>query len=318
MESAPTAIKWRSAAAEFKEFVRLLELQNHPVIDHFLGENPKLQDIGKLLIALTILEREAVSRQFNYNVYARDAGPGQDDWLRTIRARLTAGVRDPADLLKNQVHFVTFNYDTSLEENLHIQLSTVGVLNQEIVDQFLSRDRLLHVYGSIRDFSNKMADPIRSDLMPTGFLPFQPPRPSDLYRAWKEVLDIAFAASKRIKTIAPHEKVVDGETLSSARVALQAAEDIYFLGFGFDQTNCELLDVEKAIRGPNLKQIRFTNYGDLPKVNMAAATGMFGASEAYYFFDQGQIGRSPSGLIATWQRSRLNVYDAFEKDFHIQ
>jgi hypothetical protein len=54
-----------------------------------------------------------------------------------------------ADLLANDVKFITFNYDVSLEFWLHRALTATEVLKERDVNKFLAYDRIVHVYGSV-------------------------------------------------------------------------------------------------------------------------------------------------------------------------
>jgi hypothetical protein len=93
---------------------------NGVIIDHFLAWNDTLRPIGKLMIAAAILECEAMWLRVRKNQNRRHSGSVapveyHDDWYRFIIHKLVYGCVSSADLLENNVRFITFNYDTSLE-----------------------------------------------------------------------------------------------------------------------------------------------------------------------------------------------------------
>jgi hypothetical protein len=53
--------------------------------------------------------------------------------------------------LRNNVSFVTFNYDTSLEYELYRSLRAISQFSEgNVIDKFFEGDRFIHVYGKIR------------------------------------------------------------------------------------------------------------------------------------------------------------------------
>jgi hypothetical protein len=62
----------------------------------------------------------------------------RDDWYRFVVHKLVYGCSDSADLLKNAVHFITFNYDASLEFHLLRALMAIDLLDPNDIMQFLS------------------------------------------------------------------------------------------------------------------------------------------------------------------------------------
>src|SRR6185369_12980112 len=92
---------WDSSISELDQLGKRLEQVNPIVIDTFLGHNKKLQDIGKLVIALVLLKRNRAGRLV------------QNDWYRFIIHKIITKCKQSKDILENKVTFVTFNYDTS-------------------------------------------------------------------------------------------------------------------------------------------------------------------------------------------------------------
>jgi len=52
------------------------------------------------------------------------------------------------------VHFVTFNYDTSLECRIFQALNEIYVIRGPRVSEFIANNRVAHVYGSLSDMDH--------------------------------------------------------------------------------------------------------------------------------------------------------------------
>lgn len=97
------------APNEFIQFKKALAESPAESIDAFLEHRDEFTRIGKHAIAAELLKCEQRERLYD---------PGnEDDWYRYLFNRMTAGVRFD-HFLQNEVSFVTFNYDRSLEEYL--------------------------------------------------------------------------------------------------------------------------------------------------------------------------------------------------------
>lgn len=110
-------------ARSFKEFLKVIEKTKPLVIDHFLSDNPSLSETGRFLISWVI--NECAEKKFD--------AAAEKDWIRYIQAKLLDGCESTEDLCnpeKNHVHFITFNYDTSLEEILFSRLCSIEKLSQ--------------------------------------------------------------------------------------------------------------------------------------------------------------------------------------------
>ena len=136
---------WFLAQQKCKDIAERLRVVNPLVIDYFLGQNSTVQDIGKLLICWVILacEEKYLERQANPNrrealersaikqdrdsVTGLDIAAFKDNWYRFVLHKLATGCITGDDLLKNNVNFITFNYDVSLEYTLHHGLSAIDI-----------------------------------------------------------------------------------------------------------------------------------------------------------------------------------------------
>ena len=296
------ALAWNEFGQRCRQLSDRLMATNTPVIDTFLGQNPDLSDIGKLLIAVTILEAEAkgLLRSRNPNRPATEQPKPDDDWCRFVVHRMTNGCCDTRDLLASDVHFVTFNYDISLEYRIYEALSNTQLFSS-IAEDFLESGRVIHVYGSIRDYPKDKIDN-----------PYAKFADRD-NRTIKENLDAAYESSQRLRTISPGEKADGAHQIRRAKQLLDSADEVYLLGFGFDENNCDLLDMDKNCDLTNRtaeqeKSLYFTNMGNHPNINRAA-------SRLFLKTRSDLVGDHAVRNNASCQKSVRNVYDALQKDF---
>ena len=255
------------------------------MIDYFLGLNPSLQDLGRMLIAWSILECEA--------------GPsGDEDWLRFVRHQLTVGCEEPKDLLDNRVTFITFNYDVSLERSLRSGLSAYEYFEEAHIDAFFDEERIIHVYGRVRHPTGRMPDllPIRS-------------AKGAIDQAKINALDRVFELSRGIKVIDPYDKDEDEASIRLARGKIRRSEIAYILGFGFDPNNIGRLQLE-SLREGNDRLVMFTNMDDHGRINRRADRLFFGAES---MFTRGEMNVISGPLKVN--RSIRNVYAAMQRDF---
>ena len=182
-------------------------------IDEFLGRQPHLADVGKALIAAILCSKE------NPDEISSETNP--DHWYRVIWNALIDSTMQGADLRRNSVRFITFNYDRSLECFLHESTKGAYGLNDEAAYSHWSDLPVMHVYGSLGDF--KFSDPANRTR------PYSPEiRPRELG-----------VAASSINIIS--EGRDDTKVFQTARKWFDWAEHVYILGFGFDRLNCNRL-----------------------------------------------------------------------------
>ncbi len=295
-------LAWRTFFDLCDGLSRRLRQINPPVIDYFLRENSDLQAIGKLMIALVMLDAESVyNRQQSPNnnqnhkiIYEnspfhieREKAKSiklynfKDDWYRFILYRLTLGCQKSEDILKNKVTFVTFNYDVSLERMLKESLDVIDFFKSgttsSIIDEFLTENRFLHVYGKIRDNPFNEAEQIdyKSPTTADGRDQFEK---TLIKNEWiKDILEKAYEASRNLKTISPNKTEQETPEVIAAREKIESARDVFILGYGFDENNSKLLNLQKSLIIHNNKKARiyFTNYGDKQAINKRASKLLF-------------------------------------------
>jgi len=103
----------RNIASEFQD-------SNVPSIDAFLSRRPDLVEIGKHVIAANLCCEE--------NPTAISSEETKDHWYRYLWSRLIEDTDSPHQLINNEVRFISFNYDRSLEYFLYVSTKrTYGV-----------------------------------------------------------------------------------------------------------------------------------------------------------------------------------------------
>jgi hypothetical protein len=202
-------------------------------IDRYLAINDEFSSIGKLAIAMAILEVEKKPR------FGDDLN---DNWYFYLYNRMLDGCRT-ADSYghfgDNKVTFITFNYDRSLEHYLFKSLrNTFRKAPEAAIVEQLKRIPVHHVYGQV------------------DYLPWQGGK--KLYGAKYGHEEIAGVISN-IKTMfemtAPEKEDLKRMIGSTRR--------IYFLGFGYDESNMRIIGLPDAI-GPG-HHISGTYTGAKPK-----------------------------------------------------
>jgi hypothetical protein len=315
---------WQAAYAQCLELKAGLEQVNPLVIDYYLGWNPHLQTIGRLLIAWVILECEHIFQRDGGNVNHRellinspygdervrandlDLKRYKDDWCRFVIHQIAINCEHSHDLFENKVRFITFNYDISLERSLYKGLRHIKRFLPEDVVKFCAGDRVLHVYGEVRE--NFTEEP--SSLNWGGQGPALGPWLSDR----KTSLDYIYNASEDIYVIDPDDKETNKDVIEKAVNAIDGAKYIYILGYGFDPNNSARLGLPKLLNYQRMKDqyVFFTNFGNINRVNKRVSNLFFGT--ANHFPPGGPQVEGSSGSYY-YERSFREVYEALELDF---
>jgi hypothetical protein len=295
---------WEKAYEECVKLEAGLKQVKPLVIDYYLGWNSDLQNLGRLLIAWVILERE--SRGININRPPGDQA--KDDWCRFIIHQLAIHCRESKDLLCNKISFVTFNYDISLETNLHKGLAHIQMFDEKDVATFLGGFRIIHMYGKVRDVAATAA---QVDWNVQG----RDPRiTTDYHLTMKTLLDVVYDASKGLRVIDPHDKGTDDAEIMIARAAIAGAQRIFILGYGFDEHNSSRLDLREHLRHTAMaaqrdRRVAFTNFQDINQINKRVSNLFYDHPRAF----------PPGGPAVQdrYEKSVRNTYDALAMDFDL-
>jgi hypothetical protein len=325
---------WQAVYEECEVLIDRLQAVRPLVIDYFLDWNESLRPIGKLMIAGAILECEAIwlKERANQNrrlilqnaptrptpdeVQTLDITKFRDDWCRFVIHKLVYGCSASTHILDNEVRFITFNYDTSLEYQLYRGLSAIDLLNVADVERFLNEERFLHVYGCVHPqipTENDAVDVVVAANLGHDFR--QPIGHAEEFGTRKIFLDHCLRAAENLRTIDPNDKEENEASLNRAKEWIDAAAVVYVLGYGFDRNNSQRIGMEPTLRvAPRKAQrsVMFTNYGDVNTINKKASRLFFGKYNR--FIGESVYGDPNNGDFV--EKSIRTVYDALELDFH--
>lgn len=186
-------------------------------IDAFLEHRTDLTQIGRMIIAATLIGYEIQEKLFSY----------ENNWLRTLYNNLTA----PFDAFgDNPISFVTFNYDRVVEQFLFTALQSTYNRTADDCKSILDRIPIIHLHGQLE------------------YLPWQGIGAGRSYScATSDPASIVSSADK-IKII--HEEITDGrdKEFFRAKALIAQAERIFLLGFGFHPLNVSRLGIREFRR----------------------------------------------------------------------
>jgi hypothetical protein len=184
-------------------FGKALETSEKFSIDAFLENRREFQDIGRAAIAVHIAQCESRS------VIARGGRPDRD-WLRYFYNQLGATIEDH---VSQGLSVISYNYDRSFEAWFERAWAADYPTPIESARKSLAQLKVIHVHGMIgeQDF---------------GVAP--------------DELDVRAAASG-VRLV--FDKAEDSKVYKQARAAIQDAETICFLGFGYDSVNVGRLGI---------------------------------------------------------------------------
>lgn len=205
--------------SEIAQFHRGLAESQLPSVDWFVERRPEFLRIGKAAIALGLIPCEQPEK-----AVPRGGAP---HWYGYLYSKMDTPLEEFGD---NQVTFVTFNYDRSLEYFLVTALKATHGISRDKAAEVVSRIGIIHVHGRL--------GPLPWDA-PEGVAPrmFEPAVSAD-------ALTIA------MKHIVIMPEVEEGsEGFARAQTALRSADRIYFLGFGYHEKNLERLGVQHCDKG---------------------------------------------------------------------
>ncbi len=227
--------------AEINRFIKSFKDSNIKSIDVFMANNPTIAPTGKYIIAYEIFRAERNSRfgeeakreqerledlqkTSNHKSYLwGTAGFQGGDWYFYLYNRILEGLigNDALpDFSNDNITFITFNYDRSLEQFLYNSLQCLySEVPEDKIIQILKKLKIIHVYGQIA--------------------PLKWQNQND-YVDYKQQIDepLLECTAKNIETI---YEVKENPELQEAQKLLSQAEQILFLGFGYAPENMEIL-----------------------------------------------------------------------------
>lgn len=202
---------------EHSALIEKLRLSGYGSVDQFLEKNPALTDVGKLAIAAALIPCERYSGLFP------PRAPRRDHWLEVFANMLHAGERN---YLRNRVTVLTYNYDRSLEYYLWNVITTRLPEKSRALLRHLGHIPIIHVHGQLGRLGTIVDDG-------KGTIPYGSPVMST-----PDAMRIAIREISVIHSVNPTTSA-----FVAARRALEEAERIYFLGFGYNATNLDRLQI---------------------------------------------------------------------------
>ena len=204
-------------------------------IDNLLDahrNDPEISQIGKLAIAKAILRAERKSKLFN----KRDPhkpfklADVAETWLIPLLQILTEGVpKEQARRIFDNVVFINFNYDRSLEYFLARAISIYYGFATPESEEICARARIIHPYGHVGKHGV--------------------PNPLATVSFGEDRYDLELIA-QGIRTFT--EGISDEGFGDEIKTAISSAEQLVFLGFAFHPLNMEILTTEDRSKVRNV------------------------------------------------------------------
>jgi len=204
---------------ETVNFARQFKRSHVKSIDAFLAKRNEFTEIGKLVIATVLIEKENPDRLLD----AVDA----EHWYSYIWNLMISDIDNISQLQSNRIKFITFNYDRSLEYFLHLATKNTFGVGDKKAQQALKGIDILHVYGSLGEFHYLPGENVRQYL--------------------NDLNDVSLQIAANGIEIIPEARN-DGKAFLVARRLCADAERIGFLGFGFDPLNIERLGLADILK----------------------------------------------------------------------
>jgi hypothetical protein len=196
--------------ADIDHFREQLGFSGQNSIDAFLETRQEFLTIGKAAMSIILIRYEKPETLWRFE---------NNNWLRYLFGRMRANTLE--EFANNEVAFVTFNFDRSLEHFLFTSLHRTFGRKESEVAAVLSKIPLIHLHGRL------------------GFLPWQKEtsRPYS-HQLSRELVEMCVSDIKLV-----HEELKDGrdKEFEEAKRLLMAADLIYLLGFGFGTVNISRL-----------------------------------------------------------------------------
>jgi hypothetical protein len=196
---------------DIDQFLLALSRSGQTSVDAFLEKrHEEFLEIGKASMAIELMLRE------NEVLLWR-----QPNWMLNLYGRMGSETLEEFD--ENEVAFVTFNYDRSLEHFLCTSLSNSFGRSISDCANVVSSIPIVHLHGRL------------------GYLPWQ----KEEGRAYGYTNIDARAVEMSVKEIrVVHEDITDRDKdFDEAKNLLKNAKRIYLMGFGFGSKNVERIDL---------------------------------------------------------------------------
>jgi len=328
---------------EFQELKNIL-LEHNPVsIDAFLRDNPSHATAGKTMIMYSILKTESKDKFSLNNPHTKPVmhclidnckeqneccknKSKSDAWYNLLLNDLLTGCADkPEKILQNEVSFLTFNYDISLNYYLHTMINKIETLQKKtIVDNkeimisraFLSNLNIKHVYGSVLA-KRKIVDDYGC------FSPAQGMTEYNKYSGGIFIQDDfdVFENLKRFNHALRFNDEIhvmydkrlrnnENPIVAEAKESITESNELIFIGFGFDPDNLEYIgfpQTKHAIKQMKCQTLKYLNYANSMQT-LNNELKAFGEIKTEHLRDLSQTGSRYIKIVCSGTTSISNAY----------
>jgi hypothetical protein len=237
------------------EFGEALFYSGKTSIDEFLEHRKDFLEIGRYSIAMSLIPYEDVSMLYSV--------PTSIHWYKELYKQMNTL---PDKITNNNISFITFNYDRTLEHFLFTSLSKSYNLNIDDGCKLVNKLKIFHVHGNLgnhpyqdveicKHLFNYRSNPgkFMYNNFKHGCLD------KDKYYRDYNVTVSASIIKNCAKNINVIHNIENEDVFEDAKKCLDDAEVVLFFGFGFHILNIERLGLNKINR--NGKYIAGTGKG---------------------------------------------------------
>ena len=204
-----------------------LERSGQTSVDAFLEHRPEFMDIGKAAIAMTLLPSEDASLTPLFDT-------GANHWYKYLVNRLLGTFEE---IEANKLSILTFNYDRSFEHYLFEVLKTRYGKSDEECAEKIEQIPIIHLYGQL-GWLPWQKDYIESD---EDSVPYGNAVNPQMLRRCVQGINIV------------HEDIGSSLQFIEAHKLINAADRIYFLGFGYLPANVARLQLGDFLKKPGIQ-----------------------------------------------------------------
>lgn len=190
---------------------------SQPSVDAFLERRPEFLEIGKLAITFGLIPHED-------EYFLSDLRERENSWYAYLWNKLNTSFDT---FQENKLSIITFNYDRSIEHFLFKSMKSTYAKSDSECAAALNSVPIIHVHGSL------------------GSLPWQE---GTVHREYQPRIELVRADIKRIseQIVVISEKEDTAPVFDRVFNIMSEAERIYFLGFGYHETNLRRLRVDRV------------------------------------------------------------------------
>lgn len=201
---------------KFQEDLRIADL---PSVDAFLENNPRYLKIGKLVVAFFLSQFESYDRLYGPN--------REDNWYQYLVDKMLRNYPF-SEIENNNISFITYNYDRSLEFYLFnaLRRSNENITDKQCLDK-LAKFRVLHIHGSLGKPKYLASSDGRSYEAGAS--------PSQLLQSEQDIHIISEDVEKYVEFSLAYDMISD-------------ADRLLFLGFGYHPVNLQRLSLDKHLK----------------------------------------------------------------------